>query len=811
MALQKTSDSKTTTLNVVSSEEELDMTLRPEDMAVITGLLTKLYHNPLEAMIRESVSNAIDATELLPESQRKPVQVNGPTVLNPTVTIVDFGIGMSLETVKSIYRFYAASTKKNDFSQIGAYGLGAKAPLAYTDTFTVQTTHDGFTTDFVVSRNTGVNSLTIIGHEYTGQENGTTVTIPVLSHDTAAANDIIEKYRHLPTASVQIAANGSNNDDNYILVGEVVLDDETSTKGRIWVSSNAHAYEIDCRQSAFTLLLGGWGYSSITSSWGRREYNTIVVELKPGVVDFDSSRDYITENRRLVQLRTKVAQQVTEMMPQIVNSFANAIEPNKFLHRFIYRVSLQGDGKVNFPTTKAPIEPSAFTRADGMNYLDYTLDHTKGSKVNSTVHLKWVDNEDKVYRSGGAIEVHPKYGFTIRSGNEAAPHKAQASKELLEAIVYSFGGEHNVNVGLGYALCVSSKRGQVGREIAVQVTSTEEAELLGKAFSSIRSADNISGIHMMSKLPEEAERKALAEFYPVDFTDAASLVKKIKDAHKIRLAARTHEANKVMQNLSGNVQKFADMSNLEILFGDTSPIVRLQQTMTLSEAVEQGKYVFVVNKSYATGAVMWLRNNGVVDLSNKEFLVISTANMVVADWNALLEYDKAFTTATYNNLSRKSAAAKKFIEARYRYAHGLTGNFSDEEQKKLMVKYFARCYEVREMMPLFIDHIENDDIKDFLKTMFGNRNPTYSPNIKKESAILALNKENLAMFNMVINVTGANPEGILRNRIGDLGKELRMIVNRETHPKWVQEVSIFAGKAIAQSFAEEYKNQFNNA
>ena len=41
------------------------------------------------------------------------------------------------EEVQEIYSRYGASTKTDDLDQIGAYGLGAKSPLAYGNEFTV--------------------------------------------------------------------------------------------------------------------------------------------------------------------------------------------------------------------------------------------------------------------------------------------------------------------------------------------------------------------------------------------------------------------------------------------------------------------------------------------------------------------------------------------------------------------------------------------------------------------------------------------------------------------------------------------------
>ena len=119
-------------------------------------LSSTLYKDPYRAIIRELVSNAIDASKQLPIEEQKDVVLHIPSnISNQEFYVQDFGIGMSLEQVINIYGNYFASNKQNDANSIGGFGLGGKTPFIYvknkTDGFKLETTSpkDGIRRTFV--------------------------------------------------------------------------------------------------------------------------------------------------------------------------------------------------------------------------------------------------------------------------------------------------------------------------------------------------------------------------------------------------------------------------------------------------------------------------------------------------------------------------------------------------------------------------------------------------------------------------------------------------------------------------------------
>lgn len=126
-------------------------------------LSSTLYKEPYRAIIRELVSNAIDASKAVSKaniSEAKPVILHIPSSTNDDFYVQDFGIGMTLEHVINVYGNYFSSSKQNDSNSIGGFGLGGKTPFIYVkdkaDGFKLETTspEDGVRRTFVFKMQT---------------------------------------------------------------------------------------------------------------------------------------------------------------------------------------------------------------------------------------------------------------------------------------------------------------------------------------------------------------------------------------------------------------------------------------------------------------------------------------------------------------------------------------------------------------------------------------------------------------------------------------------------------------------------------
>ncbi len=162
--------------------EHVQMGIRSEDMAHVMGILVDLYSNKKRAVIREYATNALDAH--VEAGQTKPIEVTIPKRLAPQFVVRDYGTGLSVEDIHSIYSQYGRSTKRSTNDAVGMLGLGCKSALTYCSMFTVSSVKDGTKIIVQISRDAdGSGAMTVQDTLATTEPNGTVVTVPVAGHD----------------------------------------------------------------------------------------------------------------------------------------------------------------------------------------------------------------------------------------------------------------------------------------------------------------------------------------------------------------------------------------------------------------------------------------------------------------------------------------------------------------------------------------------------------------------------------------------------------------------------------------------------
>lgn len=157
-------------------------------------LSSTLYTDQRLAVIREVVCNAWDA-HIASGRTNLPVEV---TLKDNQIMIRDFGYGIADEDMGHIYGTYGNSTKQNDGKQTGGFGLGCKAPFAYTDHFQVVSHNKGTKTIYALSRSSAVvggkPGITPIVSMPT-EESGLSVSIPIKNNGDASY--LIQKLKDL--------------------------------------------------------------------------------------------------------------------------------------------------------------------------------------------------------------------------------------------------------------------------------------------------------------------------------------------------------------------------------------------------------------------------------------------------------------------------------------------------------------------------------------------------------------------------------------------------------------------------------------
>lgn len=150
-------------------------------------LSTNLYSNPVGSFIRETVSNAWDS--------HVEAKTNDPILIilqeeegENSITIQDFGTGISPERFSKIYSNFGSSTKRLDNDQHGGFGIGRFSALSAAETLNtnvveITNVYDRVLTKILMYRDANKLELPIILKEITDKKNGVSVCIKFNSND----------------------------------------------------------------------------------------------------------------------------------------------------------------------------------------------------------------------------------------------------------------------------------------------------------------------------------------------------------------------------------------------------------------------------------------------------------------------------------------------------------------------------------------------------------------------------------------------------------------------------------------------------
>lgn len=183
--MKLTEDLKPEVVSIGSDITEYKSTIAEENIPLVLSLVSKgIYSSPVSSIIRELVSNCQDAnTEL---GEKKPILVNinyDYENENYYIEFVDKGIGMSEERIQSVYTSFFSSTKRNSNSLIGAFGLGSKSPLSYTDLFYITTIYDNIKYDYIYFKDGDDFTLSLMSKNKVLEKSGTTIKIDIKKGD----------------------------------------------------------------------------------------------------------------------------------------------------------------------------------------------------------------------------------------------------------------------------------------------------------------------------------------------------------------------------------------------------------------------------------------------------------------------------------------------------------------------------------------------------------------------------------------------------------------------------------------------------
>lgn len=721
MSLSKTKTVEETSVDLLAPQaaEEIKMSIDlTQNTSHILDRLTDLYSDPVSATVREVVSNATDATMLLPEALRKPVEISAPSNYDLYFKVQDHGVGMSADTVRKIYSQYGASTKTSDFSQIGAYGLGAKAPLSYTNIYEVATTHEGITTKFTVGRKDTGPYTTIQSSVYTGDESGTSVLIPVESADVESFHTALKHYR-LYSFDVPVIIDGVTFQGNadYAQIKDVILDESSGLTGRVWLNKNlfpklltqlfSNSSYISFDSISYTL--SGWLYNSPAySNRYQREDTSVIVELKPGIVDFSSSRDTITDNGRARALDNQVlnilknTDELADNLIEVYRGFDNA-SALKFTIELVNAITDYEDGVIVFKgggyyarrseQASRPIDD--FTTDSGVNYFKYLSEDSE-----LDVSGVFSDDDGKVSTlSGSSVNkfAFSRYDLTTCSVNDTIKELQGSRGKDRKISLFQFANHLMVrNNRYGYIVLTGASEEHMKK--IVRLRSVISNNLYPNSFilltdltkfkkSTIDRIETMTGVVPKTANADEVISKA--EVIAKAERDAAKALRVDEGLSNVVYNFHIEPKDSIKDVLSQNFYRSTERS------------------ISLEDLMEKNAYIVFAYNSGVREVLIGAHNAG-IKVNEADIYVVNTSvssGMRAQHLKMLIDYDRLLISANWSKKSKDSDA----LRAKHTYSGNLLySEIKEMDSEQIVLNYIYMTH--RALMGGILPFMERHDL-----------------------------------------------------------------------------------------------------
>jgi hypothetical protein len=172
------------------------------DAKMFSLLSDKIYADKPGAVVREIASNAKDA-HTAAGKPNVPFDIHVPNIMYPHFTVRDYGNGLTHVQMFEIYTAYSESTKTESNKEIGAFGVGAKSPFAYTDSFTINSYTGGVKRTYTAFiGEAGIPVLALMNEIESDEPSGLEVTIPIKIDDygtfTSKVFSVLQYFDPLP-------------------------------------------------------------------------------------------------------------------------------------------------------------------------------------------------------------------------------------------------------------------------------------------------------------------------------------------------------------------------------------------------------------------------------------------------------------------------------------------------------------------------------------------------------------------------------------------------------------------------------------
>lgn len=360
--------------------ESGNATVNLSQLSLFVDNMISNYNFPELATFREWVSNAHDSH--VASGQTRPVEVVLPSQLQPTFSVQDYGIGMSADDVKEVYLDFGSSTKRDDNTGIGGFGIGGKSALAIASQYTMSAVKDGLKNIFIFERSPagGVGFKRVIEDAPTDEPNSVLVQVSVDRPEQFSEQNVNRVLAGWSNSQVKIM----NRPDGFFSIPDsgikteftVDVTDLTSAEGQTELDiRNVGGYVLngaldpfDTGQTIskklglgwreFAVLVGPVVYTFEPNIARSALAEYMVASVNIGDVTFPSSREVIEPNRRNREFVGTVFNKLVEEADALMQKRADELTTRRealALHRsplarnrYDFKVKFQGE---SIPTT----------------------------------------------------------------------------------------------------------------------------------------------------------------------------------------------------------------------------------------------------------------------------------------------------------------------------------------------------------------------------------------------------------------------------------------------------------------------------
>lgn len=238
-------NSRDVSTNLTGSTE---FTVSDDSAKIFSFLSNFLYKDKERSVMTELCSNALDAHKEAGK-ESTPILVHLPTDLQKEFRVRDFGPGLSQTQIIQFLTKYGSSSKNQRADLVGGFGIGSKSPAAVTDTWTVNSHHNGEFSSYIIFINDrGIPNINKLFTKET-TETGLEVIVPTKNSSAwhNAAQAVFEHYEVMPDIR------GTSRHFTQVKFGHSYhglanFHDRTSSSastGSINVLMNRRSYELD--------------------------------------------------------------------------------------------------------------------------------------------------------------------------------------------------------------------------------------------------------------------------------------------------------------------------------------------------------------------------------------------------------------------------------------------------------------------------------------------------------------------------------------------------------------------------------------